>query len=217
MKRILVALFLLSAFSIKAQDFGVRAEVEVAKKISDAFTAHVSIQGRYSSTSGDVMSYIGEAGLEYFIIKKLSVSGFYRYIGTNYIDAETSDVYHSFHRFAANLTYKDDISSRLKFENRLRYQNQFKDENYGLITDGRYLRNKFTLAYKTGKLIEPYIAADVFYETRSGFDEIRCQAGVDFKFKNGNELDISVMQDRAFKTGNVEPLVFAFVYSFELK
>jgi hypothetical protein len=216
MKKIFALLFLVVSLSAQAQDFGVRAEVEVEKKISDAFAAHLSVQGRYSSTSGNMMSYIGEAGLEYFIIKKLSVSGFYRYIGTNYIDADTPDVYHSFHRFAGNLTYKDQFNSWLKFENRLRYQNQFKDENYGLITDGRYFRNKVTLGYKTGKLVDPYIAGDVFYETRSGFDEIRCQVGVAFNFKNKNGLDISIMQDRAFKTGKVEPLVFAFVYKFKL-
>ncbi len=215
MRNYLFLILLTLPFLSLAQDFGIRAEVEVEKKLNDSFAAHVSGQTRFSSSSGTVMSYIGEAGLEYFIFKKLSISGFYRYIGTNYIDKDTPDIYHSYHRFAANLTYKDDFLPWLEFENRLRYQNQFKDEDYGLITTGRYFRNKATFSYTNKTPFSPYLAGDVFYETSSGFDEIRCQAGVEYKFKNGNEFDVSVMQDRSFRSGKGEPLVFAFIYTFK--
>jgi hypothetical protein len=214
-KKIFILFCFITPLFVQAQDFGIRAEVELEKKLNDSFTGHLSAQTRFSSSAGTVMSYISEAGVEYFIVKKLSISGFYRYIGTNYIDKDTPDVYQSFHRFAANLTYEDDLLPWLGFENRLRYQNQFKDEDYGLITTGRYFRNKMTFSYNNKTAFSPYLAGDVFYETASGFDEIRCQAGMVYKFKNKNELDISVMQDRSFKTGKGEHLVFAFIYKFK--
>jgi hypothetical protein len=139
--------------------------------------------------------YLGEVGVSYKLTKHWEVSGYYRYIGRRKKnDDETGYYYRPYHRFYADLAYDHKIW-KLKFDYRLRYQNQFMDDNSGIENDKSYLRNKFEVSYPNKSRFTPYVSTDLFYQLGNGFDQMRNKGGIEIEINKHHKIDISGFTD----------------------
>jgi hypothetical protein len=159
----------------------------ISKKINKKFTADLSIENRWAKIGSFHQTYFGELGIAYKLTKKFSLEGYYRYINRR---RNESSAYNSRHRFYGNLEYETKIQ-QLRFKYRLRYQNQFRDNETELTFDKSYFRNKIELGYTNKSIFTPYISTDLFYQIRGIFDEVRIKVGSDIKITKTHRLDIA--------------------------
>lgn len=192
--------FLLISFCSYSQatDIGLWSGVGVEKKINKSFSVNLNAQTRFTDNISIMRVFLGELGVSYKITKHWEISGYYRYIGRRKkTDDKTGYYYRPYHRFYADLAY-DHKLWKLKFDYRLRYQNQFKDDTStdGLEPNKSYLRNKFGLSFPNKSRFTPYVSTDVFYQLGgTGFDQMRNKAGVEIAINKRNKLDISGFTD----------------------
>ena len=192
--------FLLISFCSYSQatDIGLWSGVGVEKKINKSFSVNLNAQTRFTDNISIMRVFLGELGVSYKITKHWEISGYSRYIGRRKkTDDKTGYYYRPYHRFYADLAY-DHKLWKLKFDYRLRYQNQFKDDTStdGLEPDKSYLRNKFGLSFPNKSRFTPYVSTDVFYQLGgTGFDQMRNKAGVEIAINKRNKLDISGFTD----------------------
>lgn len=200
MKYLAFLFFLLTSFFSYSQatDIGLWSGVGVEKKINKAFSVNLNAQTRFTDNVSIMRVFLGEVGVSYKLNKHWEVSGYYRYIGRRKkTDDKTGYYYRPYHRFYADLAY-DHKLWKLKFDYRLRYQNQFKDDTStdGLEPDKSYLRNKFGLSFSNKSRFTPYVSTDIFYQLGGiGFDQMRNKAGVEIAINKHNKLDISGFTD----------------------
>ena len=102
--------------------------ISVEKKITKKLSVSLSGQARIVENISYAQTYLGEVGLSYKFLKNFEISGNYRY--TERRKNENIKTFKSRHRFYADLSYEQKLGF-LKFENRLRYQSQFKDNDGG--------------------------------------------------------------------------------------
>ena len=165
--------------------------ISVEKKITKKLSVSLSGQARIVENISYAQTYIGEVGLSYKFLKNFEISGNYRY--TERRKNETKD-FKSRHRFYADLSYERKLGF-LKFENRLRYQSQFKDNDGETDFDTSYLRNKLEISYPNKSKFTPYISGDIFYEIGAKIDQLRPKAGVSYKFAKHHTVDVSVFSN----------------------
>tara|TARA_R110002124_G_scaffold89812_13_gene229548 strand:+ start:590 stop:1264 length:675 start_codon:yes stop_codon:yes gene_type:complete len=214
--------FLIAFFSlpilVHAQGVGLWTGVAVEKKLNSSFSLDLSGQTRFADNMSELKSYLGEAGLEYKFNKHFDASVYYRYIGKRKYDKSDADYYYrSYHRFYGNVKFDHDLTKWLKFDYRIRYQHQFKDDESGLSNTGSYFRHKFEFSYDNKSSFSPYLSADVFYLLGTGFEQVRYKAGCSISLAKRNSLDISVFQDRAIVGGGTDPVVINVGYKLKLK
>ncbi len=195
MKKHLTLCFVLFCFSASAQtnDTGIWSGVSIEKKITKNLSVNLNGQHRLMNNFGTTRSWIGEAGLSYKPFKGLEVSLMYRYIYFNdYKPKKNIYVYESRRRFYGDVSYQFKIKN-FKIENRLRYQDQYKDNAGGeLISDKSYLRYKISLDYDTDTRFTPFISSDFFYQLGGiGIDQVRMKAGVSTKITKHQSIDIA--------------------------
>lgn len=179
-----------------AQSIGLWTGIDFEKKLNSAFSVNLGGETRFTDNVSTLKTYLGEAGLEYKLSKRWGVSVFYRYINRRKLDKSTDEYeYRPYHRFYGNITYDYKLTKWLKFDYRLRYQNQFKDDESGLINNGSYIRNKFELSYRNKSKLTPGVSADVFYLLGTGFDQIRLKAAISYSLNKHNSLNLSVFTD----------------------
>lgn len=181
--------FTASAALAQPSDIRLWAGIQLEKKIIKNLSVHLNGQARFIENGSDLGSYIGELGLSYKLNKHWEVAGYYRYIAKRDWKPKR-EVYETEqrNRFYADLMY-DHKLGKLKFENRLRYQNQFTDVTKEQANRD-YLRNKVELSYPNKSRFTPGISADVFYGFGLGFDVIRYRAGVDVKINKRHSISI---------------------------
>ena len=83
----------------------------------------------------------------------------------------------------------------MKFDYRLRYQNQFQDDDQAAENNSSYVRNKFELSYPNKTRFTPYISTDLFYEIGGSFDQMRNKVGVEMKINKHHKLELSGFTD----------------------
>jgi hypothetical protein len=180
---------------------GASADIRLAKK----WSLNVNTQVRFSDNIQVTRAYLGELGLSYKLSKHWAVSGYYRYTGRLKKNKEEGGYYYRpYHRFYGELNYDQKIGQGLKLEYRLRYQNQFKDDNTAVIADKSYLRNKLELSYGNPSRFTPFVSADLFYridntDNTGGFDQIRYKAGTNIRLAKAHSLDLFVFTDAALR------------------
>lgn len=191
---LLFLLFPLLGYS-QAADIGLWAGVGAEKKINKKFSVNVNVQSRLTDNVSVLKAYLGELGLSYKLNKHWEVSGYYRYIARRKKNADkTGYEYRSYNRFYADLAY-DHKLWKLKFDYRLRYQNQFQDDESASENNSSYVRNKFELSYPNKSRFTPYISTDFFYELGNGFDQMRNKVGVEMAINKHNKLELSGFTD----------------------
>lgn len=171
---------------------GLATDVRLTKRL----TLNANAQIRFSDNVQVTRAYLGELGVSYKLNKHWEVAGYYRYTGRLKKNKETDTYYYRpYHRFYAEVSYEQKLGRRLELDYRLRYQNQFKDDNDAVVADGSYLRNKLGLSYRTGTRITPFVSADVFYRLGSSFDQVRYKAGVQVQLAKAHSVDLSLFKD----------------------
>lgn len=197
----------------QATDLGLWAGAGVEKKINKSLSVNLNTQFRFTDNISVLRAYLGEVGVSYKLTKRWEVSGYYRYIGRRKKnDAKTGYEYRPYHRFYADIAYDRKIW-KLKFDYRLRYQNQFKDDNEtGLENDSSYLRNKFGLSYPNKSRFTPYVSTDLFYQLGTGFDQMRNKAGVEIEITKNSKIDLSGFTDYQLQGSQENRLLLGVAY-----
>ncbi|MDF7818805.1 DUF2490 domain-containing protein [Runella sp. MFBS21] len=179
----------------QATDIGLWSGIGVEKKINKSLSVSLNAQTRLTDNLSILRAYLGELGVGYKLGKHWEVAGYYRYIGRRKKNADGSGYeYRSYNRFYADLAY-DHKLWKLKFDYRLRYQNQFQDDDQAAENNSSYVRNKFELSYPNKTRFTPYISTDLFYEIGGSFDQMRNKAGVEMKINKHHKLELSGFTD----------------------
>lgn len=190
--------------------------ISISKSITKKISLEADAQWRVTNNLTTTGSYIGELGAGYKFNKHWEVSAFYRFISRRKYDkGDEAYVFKPYHRFYANLTYDHKIAF-LKLTYRLRYQNQFKDDNGNLENDKSYLRNRIELAYPNKTRITPALSADLFYRMGEAFDEMRYKAEVDYKINKKNTITLGGFISHEFDDTKVDDLTIQVTYKLKL-
>ncbi|RLD70876.1 MAG: hypothetical protein DRJ29_05545 [Bacteroidetes bacterium] len=191
MKRIiriylLLGITLTPCFRLLAQEL--RTGIDFDRMILPKVEFLSKLQLRKSFVGQNPFYIVTQAGLEYKIIKQLSIAGSFRYsLEPLGISENSLSPFSDKMRYTAETKVKSkrfDNGVRLRY--RLRYQHS--ETQQGKSKD--YLRNKLMLDYKLIKEMTPYAAAELYF--RLGENELqkfRLYLGADFKlFKREAEL-----------------------------
>ncbi|MBA4853286.1 DUF2490 domain-containing protein [Emticicia sp. BO119] len=191
---------------------GINASKSITKKIS----LEADIQWRINNNLTTSNAYIAELGAGYKFNKHWEIMTFYRFITRRKYDkGEEIHIFKPYHRFYANLIYDHKIAF-LKFAYRLRYQNQFKDDNGTLENDKSYLRNRAELSYPNKTKFTPAISADLFYRMGEEFDEIRYKSEVSYKINKKNTFTIGGFISQEFSDKDLDDFTFQLTYKLKL-
>jgi Protein of unknown function (DUF2490) len=166
---------------------GLSIEKKVTTRVSVGFAAQIRMPENVSYTQ----SYLGELGVSYKLAKSWEVSGTYRYFNKR---KDENKAWKSRHRFYTDLNYSHKFK-HFKFENRLRYQHQFKDNDGEIGFDTSYLRNKVGLSYFNKSPLTPYLSGDLFYQIGYVMDQIRPEAGLGYKINKKNTVQLGLCQN----------------------
>lgn len=181
------------------------------------FELHANAQARFSDNVTVTRAYLGELGVSYNINKHWELAAYYRYTGRLKYDKEIAEWYYRpYHRFYGELSYDRKLGKKLKLDYRLRYQNQFKDNNETLVADKSYLRNKLELSYDTPTPFTPFVSADLFYQIGDTFDQVRYRAGVNVNINKQQSFDLSAFKDVPIGGGTPDGLVIGATYKLKL-
>lgn len=217
MKKHLLILLIFIPVTVFSQEQNINlwTRVNVAKKITKKISLELDGQWRLNNNLTTTGAYVAELGAGYKLNKHWEVSAFYRFISRRKYDkSEGEYVYKPYHRFYANVSYNRKIGF-LKFDYRLRYQNQFKDDNGLLENDKSYLRNKLEIAYPNKSRFTPAVSADLFYRIGEAFDELRYRAEVDYKINKRNIITIGGFVSHEFNNTKLDD--FTLLVSYKLK
>lgn len=186
-------LLLFTSPKVHAQNegLGLWSNISIEKKIGKKISITANGQARFVERISYAQTYFGELGLSYKLNKNWEISGYYRYSQRR--KNELKD-FKSRLRYYADLSFSHKIG-KLKVENRLRYQSQFKDNDGETDFDTSYLRNKIEVSYPNKSIFTPYISGDVFYEIGGKIDQIRPKVGVSFKVTKHHSFDVSVFSN----------------------
>ncbi|GAB3998180.1 hypothetical protein GCM10028807_45170 [Spirosoma daeguense] len=202
---------------------GVSAEL----KLSKAFSIQGNSQLRFSNNISVTNAYLSELGLSYNLNKHWQLSGYYRYVGRRRFDKSIDEYYYRpYHRFYGELSYDHKLGKLVKFEYRLRYQNQFKDDAEGIVADKSYLRNKVELLLNTRSRFSPFVSGDLFYrlgdETNQGlFDQVRLKAGLGTDLSRSgspirHSIDLSVFNDVPLNGNEASEIIVGVTYKLKI-
>lgn len=148
----------------------------------------VEEQLRLRGNSSQLRQLFTDAGIQYEVIKNLSVSGNYRYIIKPFrIDQRLyTDISYSWKK------------KNFKITPRIRLQHEFVKNNIA----NNYIRPKIEFEYKVTKTFKPFISGELFYHALyykgSVFDEYRLSAGASYDFNKKNSLKLFYLQQQQF-------------------
>lgn len=184
-----IVLILFSVSTSFAQNgLGLWTGISINKKITDKFSVDINGQSRATDNISYFQSYLGEVGISYKLLKNWELAGYYRYISKRKTE---SKIFKNRHRFYGDISFEKKLG-KLKFENRVRYQHQFKDNDGEIGFDKSYLREKIELSFPNKSKFKPYLSGDLFYQIGGNIDQIRPKVGTSYKINKRNSLDASI-------------------------
>lgn len=191
---------------------GLRAGTKVEKKISKKFSVSGEAQIRYIDNFDFLQTYLGELGTTYKLNKQFELGAYYRFFNKR---KEAEKDWNVRHRFYGEITYDKKIGF-IKFEDRLRYQHQFKDNDGEVGFDKSYFRNKLELSFPNKSKLTPYASADLFYLIGENIDQVRVKTGASYKLDKKSSLNLGVFKDVSVNGGAVNPnLILNLSYKFK--
>ncbi|XOV67548.1 MAG: DUF2490 domain-containing protein [Fluviicola sp.] len=143
---------LIVSFSCEAQtsDFELWSGASAQCKLNDKFKLGFEQQVRLNNRLTSFKNTFSAASLKYKISERFAVKGTYRF----------KFVPNNHERVSADLIYSwSKKKFPLRVKNRLRYQR--RADFVGSRT--RYLRNKLQFEYNASKLVDPFMAGEIFY------------------------------------------------------
>lgn len=211
-KILIIALLLTPIFSIAQDGTALWTGIGIEKKINKKFEVKLNAQTRFVDDVSYLQTYFGEVGLSYKIIKNLEIAGYYRFV--NRRKDETRD-FNNRHRFYGDLSYGQKLGP-IKFEYRLRYQHQFKDNDGEVGFDSSYWRNKLEVSLPNKSKFTPFVSGDLFYEIGTGFDQIRPKAGVSYKINKRNSIEANIFTNVDIDGSEKANPIFGLTYKLKL-
>lgn len=214
MKKLLLLTFLFfGIISVHAQDgVGLRTGINLQKKVTKKVTLNLNGQARFNNNISYLQTYLFELGGEYKLSKAFDAAIYYRFV--NRKKDETKN-FNQRHRFYADLSY-DKKFGVIKFQNRLRYQHQFKDNDGVTEFDASYIRNKIELSYDNKSNFTPYLSNDFFFQIGGTLDQLRPKVGINYKINKKNSIDLSVFNDVDLVGTDAPGPVFGLIYKVKL-
>jgi hypothetical protein len=214
MKKIYFVAILLLVYAYgNAQDgVGLRSGVNLQKKLTKKITLNANGQLRFNGDISYLQTYLFELGGAYKISKAFDAAIYYRFV--NRRKDETKE-FKNRHRFYADLGYGKKFGA-IKFENRLRYQHQFKDNDGVTEFDASYIRDKIEVSLDTKSKFTPYVSNDFFFQIGGTLDQLRPKVGVSYKINKKNGIDLSLFNDiDLVDTENLGPVI-GLIYKLKL-
>lgn len=214
MKNTLITLLFLMPLIVNAQEgTGLWTGVGIQKKLTKKLSVNLNGQVRLADNISYTKTYLGEVGLSYSLLKGLDISAYYRLI--NRRKDETS-AFKIRQRYYADLSYEYKLGV-IKFDYRLRYQHQFKDNDGETEFDASYLRNKLEVAIANKSKFTPFVSADLFTEIGGKTDQIRPKAGISYKINKQHSVEASVFKNiDLIDNANSGPII-GLTYKLKLK
>ena len=186
--------------STQAQEIigsGVWLSSELKYKATKKFAINFNQQIREITNPLQVGTLQLEAGVDYDLLKHLTVSGYYRFDLKP--DIYSPDIIQHRLYFDASVDHK--FKKKFTIDFRLRFQKQFQ-----LIKlPNKYLRPKLTFKYKLNKKYSVYADGELFYNLSylgNQFDNFRAETGIKWDVKHGVSWSAFYLFDRSF---NVAP------------
>jgi Protein of unknown function (DUF2490) len=212
-KKILITLILLP-FWLNAQNgTGLWTGIAIEKKLTQKLSVNLNTQVRFADNISYAKTYFGEIGLSYRILKGLEIAGYYRLIDQRKNENKNFKIRQ---RYYADLSYEKKLGP-IKFDYRLRYQYQFKDNDGVAEFEASYLRNKLEISYPNNTKFTPSLSADLFTEIGGKTDQIRPKFGVSYKINKQNSLDFSVFKNVDLINSNSSGPIIGLTYKLKLK
>lgn len=212
-KLFFIAILFLGATNVFAQvGVGLRSGLSLQKKVTPNVTVNLNGQLRFNNDISYLQTYLFELGGEYKISKLFDAAIYYRF--ANRRKDETKE-FKNRHRFYADLGF-DKKFGAIKFENRLRYQHQFKDNDGITEFDASYIRDKIEVSYDSKSKFTPYISNDFFFQIGGTLDQLRPKVGVTYKINKKNAVDLSVFKDIDLVGTETYGPVIGLIYKLKL-
>ncbi len=188
---LLVVFLLISVHGFGQNGLGLWVGLGAEKKINKKLGINLNVQSRFTDDISYMQSYFAEAGVAYEFLKNTEIAVNYRYIMRR--KNETKD-FKNRQRYYTDLAHSFKVH-KIKIENRLRYQRQFKDNEGELEIDADYLRYKLGFELKTKAKLSPYISNDIFYQIGAKIDQLRPKIGLNYKISKAQAIDISLFKN----------------------
>lgn len=186
----LAGLILITSVSLPAQEL--RTGICFDRMILAKVEFQSKFEVRKTFVAQNAWYTIFQAGLEYKIIKQVSIAGSFRYsLGLQGISEAPSSLYEKM-RYTLEMNAKSKRNEKgLRLKYRLRYQHSDKRE--GKSRD--YLRNKLMVDYKFSKEMSPFAAAELYYRFgENEFQKFRLYLGADIKALKRNTEVYYIME-----------------------
>ncbi len=204
-------------FTQPQNDAGLWLDVNVEKKITQAFSVVFTEEMRMNENITEVGTVLTGLGLEYKFLKKFRVGVHYRYSNKRRLD----DSYDNRHKWYLDVHYKEKIRP-VTVILKLRYQSQYTDiysSEKGEVSKD-HLVPKITLKYDLKRKFEPYLYGEIYciVGTRSEhkynpggepLDQWRVCAGVEYSFNRMHMIDLHYLVN---KEENVKDPVTSYVF-----
>lgn len=200
-------------------DFGFLGGINIEKRLSKDLEVNLEQQLRFYSNATKFDDYCIDMGGKYKMNKNFKLGANLRYTYDSKLWKDKVDNY----RYNFDLHYNWNISDRLTFCNRLRYQHEFEN----LFTESRStnmhyatIRNRVKFNYKVSNRHEGYFSAELFRlkETfrEAYFNKVRFFLGDEFNSEKG-KFSLSIGYDQ--EINSTYPLSFLFlktIYTLKL-
>jgi Protein of unknown function (DUF2490) len=213
-RKVLIFIILASiATSVLAQDgTSLWSTLGVKKKIGKKLSAEVSLTTRQPENLAYLQTYFGEAGVGFKLNKIFDVAVYYRNIHRK---KDVEAVFKKRHRYYVDLNVGKRIG-KIKLENRVRYQHQFKDNDIEVTFDASYIRNKVEVSISPLKSLDVYSSFDLFFLLQDKkIDQIRPKIGLNFTINKHNSVDLGLLQNRSLIGELNSGAVIAAAYKFK--
>lgn len=203
--------------SLSAQNSPIlRTSIGVEKRFTKKLSFETKLETRYyTPVYTDALTFnffrLFEFGANYKLSKQLSASAFYRYglrKNTEFADFEGRS------RYYVNLAYQAKFN-KIKLQNRVRYQQQYRDNDEISELQSSFLRYKLEGSYKINKKVSPYLSTEFFYKMQTkSFDQLRVSTGINYKINKNNDFEVGVFQDYNTLVNGLFNIEMAYKFDF---
>lgn len=225
MKKTIIILYLfISNFLFSQQikvtrDFGIWGGVNIEKKLNKNFQINLEQQLRFYTNITKFDDYIIDLGGKYKMNKNFKLGANLRFVHNQKRTKEAENNL----RYNLDLNYNGEISKKLKFYYRLRYQqtfvNFFSSHQSNTNVKKSSVRHKTSIQHKINKKNKVYFSGELFRLIEQFrepyFNKVRFYIGDKFKSKIG-KFNCALGYEQEINTDN--PLSFFFIKTiFTLK
>jgi hypothetical protein len=202
---LIVELLMFSAFFLSAQtnDAQLWTDIKITHKLSGKINGYAENGLRFSENISEIGTAYSEIGLEYKLLKKLEISGGYRFFSKR----KNEDLYSNRHRLNLDLSYKTSyylFSIQLKTRVEMEYKN-ILSSNSGMIPEFQW-RNKAQLKYNFTKKIKPFFYLEAYLPLSNSeyfeIEKMKYCIGGEYKINKHNSFELYYLYEGQLHQNN---------------